>query len=62
MSHPDAPADSAAFGRLCVETVGIILQSFWIESAAFGRLCVETGDKARIAWVETVSRLRAAVC
>ena len=33
---------SAAFGRLCVETIPLSKRSFVITTAAFGRLCVET--------------------
>ena len=32
----------AAFGRLCVETVGGWLDAAGASTAAFGRLCVET--------------------
>ena len=37
------PITPAAFGRLCVETVGQQLASREDRPAAFGRLCVETG-------------------
>ena len=32
----------AAFGRLCVETIGDVPDEEFEEPAAFGRLCVET--------------------
>ena len=32
----------AAFGRLCVETITIIVNKLNEQPAAFGRLCVET--------------------
>ena len=35
----------AAFGRLCVETVGIVNSGMPCVPAAFGRLCVETGRR-----------------
>ena len=34
--------EPAAFGRLCVETVGVSLLAVYVLPAAFGRLCVET--------------------
>ena len=34
--------NSAAFGRLCVETIVSMVPEDVIFSAAFGRLCVET--------------------
>ena len=32
----------AAFGRLCVETLSVVIQVQAVVPAAFGRLCVET--------------------
>ena len=53
---------SAAFGRLCVETVAGGGSSSGAASAAFGRLCVETLTVMRSKEPVIVSRLRAAVC
>ena len=36
--------NSAAFGRLCVETPRLTFPPHACASAAFGRLCVETAD------------------
>ena len=33
---------AAAFGRLCVETIGAKMAIYDRDAAAFGRLCVET--------------------
>ena len=33
---------AAAFGRLCVETIHLLMWVIWLAAAAFGRLCVET--------------------
>ena len=55
--------DSAAFGRLCVETdIGALMPESTALSAAFGRLCVETFSELCLHRVGTFSRLRAAVC
>ena len=52
----------AAFGRLCVETVGFTAASMKFGPAAFGRLCVETVLSAYRKGGKSPSRLRAAVC
>ena len=54
--------DPAAFGRLCVETMGLKKVSDKSLPAAFGRLCVETTAKAVLPILGLPSRLRAAVC
>ena len=35
---------AAAFGRLCVETLKLVVTRSTSKAAAFGRLCVETED------------------
>ena len=40
--YPGEVKKPAAFGRLCVETIGIRIIDKTEEPAAFGRLCVET--------------------
>ena len=52
----------AAFGRLCVETLLIIMKKREKIPAAFGRLCVETLEQVLFGGQITPSRLRAAVC
>ena len=54
--------DSAAFGRLCVETSGVTGRCYNVSSAAFGRLCVETIFPFALLSKNAISRLRAAVC
>ena len=53
---------SAAFGRLCVETLIDGFHFNFLFSAAFGRLCVETSVRLIGSKMNPVSRLRAAVC
>ena len=53
---------SAAFGRLCVETICFGKPCDELYSAAFGRLCVETLRLHLLRLHLLVSRLRAAVC
>ena len=53
---------SAAFRRLCVETIRVAALVAWLASAAFRRLCVETKLNARILKPSIFSRLQAAVC
>ena len=52
----------AAFGRLCVETITIIVNKLNEQPAAFGRLCVETYRAIDGVLRSVTSRLRAAVC
>ena len=52
----------AAFGRLRVETLIIILFIIMVWPAAFGRLRVETAKASRFAPLPQPSRLRAAAC
>ena len=53
---------AAAFGRLCVETVGVVIPNLLEWAAAFGRLCVETPVQSTKEDLDAGSRLRAAVC
>ena len=53
---------AAAFGRLCVETLGYFKKVGIKSAAAFGRLCVETTLYLLNVFAKLRSRLRAAVC
>ena len=53
---------SAAFGRLRVETLGVLRESRFGFSAAFGRLRVETLRSKPSPTTLQFSRLRAAAC
>ena len=54
--------DPAAFRRLCVETLVVVLWVLPSLPAAFRRLCVETTVKALEGKALAASRLQAAVC